>query len=80
MQLQLVGVVDKAVQAHWSKFTGQQLEKWLNMLSVHDFVTSSRTEWPPLLAVERWIHAQDEDEGDRHRVSCRRKVRLFPLL
>jgi hypothetical protein len=38
VQLQLVGVVDKVVQKHWSKFTGAQLEKWLDMLSsVHDF-------------------------------------------
>ena len=48
VQLQLVGVVDKVVQAHWSKFTGQQLEKWLNMLlSVHDFAAVPEREWPP---------------------------------
>ena len=45
VQLQLVGVVDKVVQQHWSKFTGAQLEKWLDMLSsVHDFAKRFQNE------------------------------------
>ena len=45
VQLELVGVVDKVVQKHWNKFTGEQVEKWLNMLSnVYEFARTFQDE------------------------------------
>merc|ERR1712072_1648954 len=42
---ELVGVVDKIVQKHWSSFTGKQIELWLNMLAnVYSFARNFQNE------------------------------------
>ena len=52
VQLELVGVVDKVVQKHWSKFTGEQVEKWLAMLSdVFRFARQFQDE----TSLRRWL-------------------------
>jgi hypothetical protein len=52
VQLELVGVVDKVVQKHWSSFTGEQIEKWLAMLSsVYNFARKFQDE----TSLRRWL-------------------------